>query len=179
MRSSRPRTGQLGGKHRPRWSAGQAKRWLTFLATHLHDTGSADISWWKLSKALPRLTVGLVVGGVSFLIFGLAGWFAGGRVYGAGYALAYALAFGPAGGVSYGFRPYEPSRVQFRVRGAYLTILRRCALGTLFGSHGWMKAPALADRVPSPSATSARTGRGRSGPASSAGSRLGSPGAWR
>lgn len=172
-------------KHRPRWPAKKAERWLTFLAVHAQQAGpSGDIAWWRLSQSLPRRLAGIVVGGASFLVFGLAGWFAGGQQYGACYGLAYAAAFGLAGGLSFGFRRCEPSRVEFRFRGAHRTILLRWALGTVigllfayivnqpglvaastmiglvFGSIGWMKAPGEIDRVPSPLDTlrSDRTG---------------------
>jgi NACHT domain len=122
------------GKHRPKWPGGKVEPWLTFLALHAKDTGnSTDLAWWKLSEALPRTLAGLAVGAVGFLTFGLAGWIAGGRLYGIGYGLAYGVAFGLAGGLSYGFRRCRPSRVQFRLRGASVTILRRCALGTAIG----------------------------------------------
>jgi hypothetical protein len=118
---------------------------------------------------------GLIVGGSSALLFGLAGWFAGGREYGAAYALAYGLAFGLAGGLSYGFRSSEPRRVRVRFRGTLIMIIRRCAIGSVmgllfalvvgqpavlpagaaiglvFGCHGWMNTPTPVDQVASAS----------------------------
>jgi hypothetical protein len=165
-------------KHRPKWPGGKVESWLTFLAVHAKDTGnSTDLAWWKLSETLPRTLAGLAMGAVGFLTFGLAGWIAGGRIYGVGYGLAYGVAFGLAGGLSFGFRSCKPSRVRLRFRGASMTILRRCALGTaigllfaliigqptvlaagaviglMFGAAGWMKAPAPIDQEPSSSAT--------------------------
>jgi hypothetical protein len=37
-----------------RYSAAQAHRWLTFLATHLHRHETRDLAWWHLHQALPR-----------------------------------------------------------------------------------------------------------------------------
>ncbi|MFI1183587.1 NACHT domain-containing protein [Streptomyces sp. NPDC020799] len=36
-----------------RWSAGQARRWLGFLAWHLERRGTRDLAWWELPSALP------------------------------------------------------------------------------------------------------------------------------
>ena len=53
--------------HPGRWKAGDAERWLVFLARHLERTiGDADLAWWQLQDAAPRragrLAVGLGVG---------------------------------------------------------------------------------------------------------------------
>jgi NACHT domain len=172
----------LPGPERQRWSARQAEEWLTFLAVHLEDRVNApDLAWWQLSGSVSRLTGGLVVGCASFLMFGLAGWIAGGRSYGIGYGLAYGLAFGLAGGLSFGFGSTRPlSRVEFRFRGSALRFLTLFALGVALGvvlasatgqtgdvvggvvvgcalgAYGWLNTPALAETIPRPSGTLAQ-----------------------
>lgn len=32
--------------------------WLTFLARHVRDTGTTDLAWWRLQKAVPAVVVG-------------------------------------------------------------------------------------------------------------------------
>src|SRR6185437_11522663 len=60
-----------------RWTAGQAERWLAFLARHLeHTIGTPDLAWWQLDKAVPRtllrLAAGLMVGVAAGVAAGLA-----------------------------------------------------------------------------------------------------------
>jgi hypothetical protein len=167
---------------RVRWSARQAEDWLTFLAAHLEgNVKTPDLAWWQLSSSLNRLAGGLTVGCVSFLMFGLAGWIAGGRSYGTGYGLAYGLAFGLAGGLSFGFGSPRPlSRVEFRFRGSALRFLTLFAVGVILGvvlafatgqtadlmggiavgcalgAYGWLNTPALGKTIPSPSGTLAQ-----------------------
>jgi hypothetical protein len=46
-----------------RWTAGQAERWLAFLACHLDQTiGTLDFAWWRLEKAVSRTALGLAGG---------------------------------------------------------------------------------------------------------------------
>ena len=167
---------------RVRWSAQQAEEWLTFLAAHLEsNVKTPDLAWWQLSSSMNRLAGGLAVGCVSFLLFGLAGWIAGGHFYGTGYGLAYGLAFGLAGGLSFGFgSPRPPSRVEFRFRGSALRFLTLFAVGVILGvvlpfatgqtadllggiavgcvlgAYGWLNTPALGKTIPSPSGTLAQ-----------------------
>jgi hypothetical protein len=68
-----------------RWKAQDAERWLVFLACHLERTiGSADLVWWQLQNAAPRIAFGLVVrfGLVAGLVVGFG--FAAALVVGAG-----------------------------------------------------------------------------------------------
>ena len=172
----------LPGRERQRWSARRAEDWLTFLAVHLERRIKApDLAWWQLSSSLSRLAGGLLVGCASFLMFGLAGWIAGGRSYGAGYGLTYGLVFGLAGGLSFGCGSPRPlSRVKFRFRGSalrFLTlfgvgvavgvvlssatgqtadVLGGIAVGCALGAYGWLNTPALAETIPRPSGTLAQ-----------------------
>jgi hypothetical protein len=55
-----------------RWTAGQAERWLAFLARHLEQTvGTPDLAWWQLEKGVPRTELRLVAGLVVGLVAGL------------------------------------------------------------------------------------------------------------
>lgn len=47
---------------RERWTPEQARRWLTFLARHLHDHRERDLAWWQLSTRLLPSWAGLGVG---------------------------------------------------------------------------------------------------------------------
>jgi len=52
-----PRKSRTGGyvhPFRPRraWDPHKAARWLGFLAHHLHATGSRDLAWWRLTRAV-------------------------------------------------------------------------------------------------------------------------------
>jgi len=51
-----------GVVERERWSAGEARRWLTFLACYLHDRRERDLAWWLLSGRLVSPWVGPVIG---------------------------------------------------------------------------------------------------------------------
>lgn len=61
-----------------RWTAEQARRWLTFLACYLHDRRERDLAWWLISGRLLSSwagpVTGLVLGGV--LVVGAAVWMA-------------------------------------------------------------------------------------------------------
>ena len=55
-----------------RWTARQVGSWLEVLARHTQRTiGSADIAWWQLSRAVPRIAVSVVSALVAGLVVGL------------------------------------------------------------------------------------------------------------
>ncbi|MFL6143535.1 MAG: NACHT domain-containing protein [Labedaea sp.] len=58
-----------------------ARRWLTFLATHLDHLGTRDLAWWQLHQAVPRALTnsiyGLVVGLLTGFGIGFGGFAAG------------------------------------------------------------------------------------------------------
>lgn len=60
-----------GSAERDRWSAEQARRWLTFLACYLHDRRERDLAWWLMSSRLMSPwagpLAGLGIGGVLVL----------------------------------------------------------------------------------------------------------------
>ncbi|MFC7339903.1 NACHT domain-containing protein [Saccharopolyspora griseoalba] len=90
----------------PNWSPGRARRWLGYLATHLQDRDTHDLTWWELPAALHRWTRILVtaaIGGIAvgtahgFVVGaanGLADGFVGG--FAVGFAVVFAVVF-PAG----------------------------------------------------------------------------------
>ncbi|MEU9956566.1 NACHT domain-containing protein [Streptomyces sp. NPDC050982] len=45
-----------------RWTAEQARGWLTFLACHLHDHRERDLAWWQMSERLLSRWAGPMVG---------------------------------------------------------------------------------------------------------------------
>ncbi len=94
-----------------RWTAGQAERWLAFLARHLeHTIGTPDLAWWQLEKAVPRTALRLVVGLAAGLMVGLGAGLGlgagaglgGGARAGAGAGLAAGLAVGLVVGLVFG-----------------------------------------------------------------------------
>jgi hypothetical protein len=78
-------------------SAELAHRWLTRLASYLHQRHTPDLAWWQLPRLLPqrarRFAVGLAVGLPSGLLVGLA----------------VGLAVGPPSGLVAGFATGPPS----------------------------------------------------------------------
>ncbi|MGP4088655.1 hypothetical protein [Streptomyces sp. KR55] len=122
------------GRDGPRWTAEQARGWLTFLARYLHDHRERDLAWWRMSERLlspwfaPALGVvaGLVLGigalawivathaldhNASGVLFPTAASFAG------GFALLSTI-------VWYSSPRRAPGRLSFAVRGS-LGRLRR------------------------------------------------------
>ncbi|MEV4313213.1 BTAD domain-containing putative transcriptional regulator [Actinocrispum sp. NPDC049592] len=126
-----------------RYDPDQAHRWLTFLAGHLDRWRTRDLAWWRLDRALPRATRGLLLGLPSGLLFGLTGWLAGGPLVG----WVYGLSFGLAGTIAHAVGPRPgPLRVEFRVRGTGRRFLARFGIGVLIGvalGLGWSLSPPL------------------------------------
>jgi Protein kinase domain/NACHT domain len=124
---------------RRRWDAARAQRWLGCLAGQLERTGTHDLALWRLG-APSRLGCALIAGAGSFVVFGFAGWLAGGGpVTGSSYALTYALVnglvFGLASGFSSGLGTRKaPSHAQIQFRGASSAYLRRLVLGAVVGA---------------------------------------------
>ncbi|MEU5691766.1 NACHT domain-containing protein [Actinosynnema sp. NPDC020468] len=53
-----------GTPHVKKWEIGDARRWLTVLATHMEVRGNGDLSWWKLRHLVPGWQRGVIVGAV-------------------------------------------------------------------------------------------------------------------
>ncbi|MBL1105654.1 NACHT domain-containing protein [Streptomyces sp. 5-8] len=59
-----------------RWTAAQARTWLTFLARYLHDHRERDLAWWRMSERLLSPWFPPALGIVAGLVLGLGalGW---------------------------------------------------------------------------------------------------------
>ncbi len=116
------------------WTAGQARRWLTFLAHYLHDHRERDLAWWRMSERLLSPWFTPVFGIAAGLLLGLGSlvWIVGtgvlswparkdfpliGGSIGGGFALLVVIIWHAAPG-----RP--PGRLSFSLRGS-LGRLRR------------------------------------------------------
>jgi DNA-binding SARP family transcriptional activator len=156
-----------------RYEPEQARRWLTFLAQHLHGARTHDLVWWRLAEAISPPTRGLIFALLPALVFAAAGELAGGTRVG----IVYGVAFGLAGFAAHslGKRPI-PLCVELRFRGTAARFLRRFAIGLAIGvvlglawslsrglvlmlglvfglalgAHVWLDTPADASRVSSP-----------------------------
>jgi hypothetical protein len=83
------------------WTEAEARRFLSFLASHLDQRGTQRLEWWHLNEAisptLRGLTVQLGSGLLFALTFGLAFGLTSGRIYGLTFGLAFGVAFGAWG----------------------------------------------------------------------------------
>ncbi len=133
-------TGEVGHAPSGRWSATQARRWLTYLARYTHRHRERDLAWWKVSDRLvspwvaPAIGVGI---GVTLMV-AVAG---AGALLGAdplfsdlleiGLGLA-ALVAVLATALWYGATGREPGRVAFVARGSLGRLRRGFATGVAF-----------------------------------------------
>lgn len=128
--------GQADGDPNGERRAAQARRWLTFLARHLHQHRERDLAWWQLSQRTLSAWVapGIGIAGGAILMVVVAASsaavlstgpdkirvdnaLAAGAIFGAGYmVLAIVTWYATAGRL--------PGRVSFAVRGS-LGRLRR------------------------------------------------------
>ncbi|MBB5158267.1 NACHT domain-containing protein [Saccharopolyspora phatthalungensis] len=129
------------GKRQPDWAPDRVRHWLGYLADHLGQRNTHDLTWWQLSTTLRRSTrilttmgaVGLVGGLAGVLMVGLlsaVGGFVGTLAIGSSRALALGLAAGPAIGLAAGLATglvnevrlrhrhtaVEPERLRLRIR---------------------------------------------------------------
>ncbi|MEV0218610.1 NACHT domain-containing protein [Streptomyces sp. NPDC050704] len=114
-------------EERGRWSADQARRWLTFLACYLHDHRERDLAWWLMSgRLLPTWAppvLGLVVGAA--VAGGAVAWteVTGVGVSGAGgivlLSMGIAVLFALVGSlVWYAAGDRSPGRLSWSLRGS-------------------------------------------------------------
>jgi DNA-binding SARP family transcriptional activator len=155
------------------YDPGQAERWLAFLARHLRRQQTWDLAWWRLDRAVPRHTNGLLMGLPPVPLFAASAGLAAGPTIGLIYGLSFAIAGCLAHGI--GRRP-GPLQVELRFRQATGRFLRRYMLGVAIGVtfglswalsvelvsllavvfgfaiglHVWLDTPVDADRVTSP-----------------------------
>ncbi|MBZ4017459.1 NACHT domain-containing protein, partial [Streptomyces purpurogeneiscleroticus] len=129
----------------PRYPPELAIKWLTFLATHLHDRHSGDLVLWQLHSGLPpggRRAVGIAL---QLATGGFAGL---GIAAGAGWDVG--MAAGLAGGFGAGLvaaPPAHPGCVNLQIRGRLRLIGRKFAVGQVLGfmtTVGALTAAALA-----------------------------------
>ena len=101
-----------------RWTAGQAERWLTFLARHLEQTiGTPDLAWWQLDKAVSRPALRLGAG----LGAGLVIWLAGALAAGLAFGLVPGLALGLAAGLAAGLGAWLAAEPELPARGVRIS----------------------------------------------------------
>src|SRR5262249_62141358 len=74
------------------YDPGRAERWLAFLARHLHRQQTWDLAWWRLDRAVPRHTSGLLMGLPPAPLFAASAGLAAGPIIGLIYGLSFALA---------------------------------------------------------------------------------------
>ncbi|MER6006503.1 hypothetical protein ABT120_48755 [Nonomuraea angiospora] len=58
------------------WAAGKARRWLTYLAAHLHEHGERELAWWRLGRRVlspPAVVILALCGGVLLMLLSW-GW---------------------------------------------------------------------------------------------------------
>ncbi|WP_216590811.1 NACHT domain-containing protein [Streptomyces brasiliscabiei] len=133
-----------GAETRGLWDPVRARRWLTFLARHLHDHRERDLEWWAMSGRVLPLWVGpavsfglglvLAVGAILWTAVtrGFAAGVSGEAVLvpmciGAVFALISSLIWYAAGN-----RP--PGRLSFSLRGSAGRLWRGFRLGVLVGA---------------------------------------------
>jgi hypothetical protein len=80
------------------WKPADARRWLTFLASHLEHRlgGTTDLAWWQLHTEVPRLLTPLAFGLAGGLLFGLVFGLVSGLVFGFVFGITAGSARGPA-----------------------------------------------------------------------------------
>ncbi|MBR8643343.1 hypothetical protein KEF29_38320 [Streptomyces tuirus] len=110
-----------------RWSAGQAREWLTFLARYLHDHRERDLAWWRMSERLlsPWFPPALGVAAGLLLGIGCVAWIVGTDVT-KEYAVLPVIAGSIGGGfallstiVWYAAPHPLPGRLSFSVQGSW------------------------------------------------------------
>lgn len=150
-------------RHQPgvrRWDPDRVRRWLGYLAQHLHHLDTPDLAWWQLGNTMRRWSRMVVVGIVTGVVFGvaaaivvaLADWLgvgtAGGRGDGGlvnglmagpmdGLAAGLTLGLAHGVGLAFGGAAFEPSRVHIQFRGGKRRLrqhfVRRLMVGLAVG----------------------------------------------
>jgi hypothetical protein len=126
--------GQPTSTRRQRWDQVAARRYLAFLASHLHQHNTRDLAWWQLALAVPRRAVGLMVA----LGVGLLGWVLGQLVGGPWVGLVSGLVGGLwVGLVAWSVAETPPAPKRLRLRGRLGELIRRLPSGLAPGLvHG-------------------------------------------
>ncbi|KMS70392.1 hypothetical protein ACM01_31685 [Streptomyces viridochromogenes] len=111
-----------------RWTAEQARRWLTFLACYLHDHRERDLAWWRMSERLLKPWFAPALGVVAGLVLGIGSvaWIMGTRALGENTTGALPVIAGSVAGgfallstiVWYTAPGRPPGRLLFSVQGS-------------------------------------------------------------
>jgi hypothetical protein len=115
-----PVHGGVNGNVRLRWDASLARRWLTFLATHLHQRQTRDFAWWELHQIIPtrvrRACFVAIVGLGGVVISATAIGLTVGPLAGlvAGLTIGFACTITAAVAVRFGVVPGQPVRLNVR-----------------------------------------------------------------
>jgi hypothetical protein len=72
-----PSSDRLHDKHNKSWRPEDARRWLSFLAVHLHSLATRDIAWWRIKTAVPGIAfllawISMCGIGIALIIFAIA-----------------------------------------------------------------------------------------------------------
>ncbi len=120
---------------RPRhdWKFGDAQRWVSFLAHHLHTTETTEFAWWRLHTALPLRTVRLIITLVAGPAFALAAGLAFGLGLGLTTGLRAGLSYGLAGALSYWLTAWSSDRLRGRTHPHLLNLVVGLTSGPTFG----------------------------------------------
>ncbi|HEX9335371.1 MAG TPA: TIR domain-containing protein [Pseudonocardiaceae bacterium] len=143
-----------GNQHtrRPRhWNPERAQRWLGYLAGHLHQLGTRDLSWWELGTTMRRSSRALVIAflaGMTFAVvtaignipvdvvgtrLGLDFALRRGLVVGLLHGLVGGLAFGLMYWFADGSETLKPSPVRIRLFGGVRQMRPRLLPRVLWG----------------------------------------------
>jgi hypothetical protein len=120
---------------RGRWTAVQARQWLTFLAVYLHDHRERDLAWWRMSQRLLSLWVapciGIGVGLVLMIVSAVWAVFVNGATGDYQFQNVLAASSLVGGGfavlatvVCYGSADPAPGRVSLAARGSWRRLRR-------------------------------------------------------
>ncbi|MFG3011690.1 NACHT domain-containing protein [Streptomyces cinerochromogenes] len=116
------------GGREGRWTAAQARTWLTFLARYLHDHRERDLAWWRMSERLLSPWFPPAMGILAGLVLGIGalGWIVVTGALGEDARGAFPSIGGLIGGgfallsviVWYGVPGNTPGRLSLAVRGS-------------------------------------------------------------
>jgi hypothetical protein len=104
------------------WHPDRARRWLVYLAGHLHQLGTPDLAWWELGTGMRRSSRALVIGFLAGLTFAVVTTIGNlpvdliGTPFAPGFALrrglVVGLLHGLAGGLAFGLMYWFADRSQ-------------------------------------------------------------------
>jgi hypothetical protein len=128
-----------------RWAAEDARRWLAFLARHLHAQGTDDLQWWQLSPTGSRLATLMGVGLALSLAVALARWLGFAQRF-LNLPIAIWYVFGVFCLIAFAgiaLAPYQPRLAlrRIRVRGRLRGYLGRVGIGVLITVPLWFVSP--------------------------------------